>query len=113
MLGAVSGHQISNCSPSFLCSLWTQATPCDQWTMTEMYVISWPRHIGTSMHLPSLSSPEVVTLETMCCVAASQDKGSLKFPDGLAVKDLPLSLLWRGFHLWPRNFCMLWAHPKN
>ena len=35
------------------------------------------------------------------------------------VKDLVLSLqqlrslLWCGFHPWPRNFCMLWVQPKK
>ena len=29
-----------------------------------------------------------------------------EFPGGLVVKDLALSLLWLGFHPWPRNFHM-------
>ena len=43
----------------------------------------------------------------------------LEFPDGLAVKDSVLSLLWLGlllclrFDSWPRNFCMPWAWPKK
>ena len=29
-----------------------------------------------------------------------------EFPNGLAVKDSALSLLWHRFNPWPRNFCM-------
>ena len=29
------------------------------------------------------------------------------------VKELALSLLWRGFDPWPRNFPMLWVYPKK
>ena len=29
------------------------------------------------------------------------------------LKDLVLSLLWRRFNPWSRNFCMLWAWPKK
>lgn len=29
------------------------------------------------------------------------------------VKDLAFSLLWNGFNLWPGNFHMLWAWPKE
>ena len=29
-----------------------------------------------------------------------------EFPGGLAVKDLALSLLWRGFDPWPGDFCV-------
>lgn len=35
----------------------------------------------------------------------------LEFPDGLTLKDPALSLLWFGFNLWPRNFCM--HHPQK
>ena len=41
------------------------------------------------------------------------------FPDGLAIEDLALSLLWlrallwHGFHPWPGNFCRLQAWPKK
>ena len=38
---------------------------------------------------------------------------SLKFPGGLAVKDLVLSLLWLGFGPWTRNLGMLWVQPRN
>ena len=37
----------------------------------------------------------------------------LKFPGGLAVKDLILSLLWLGLDPYPNNFCMLWVQPKK
>ena len=38
--------------------------------------------------------------------------GLWKFPGGLGVKDLVLSLLWLGFDPWPRKFCMSWvAYP--
>ena len=46
-------------------------------------------------------------------------KKKRKFLGGLMVKDLALSLLWlrsllwHGFSLWPRSFCMQWAYPKN
>ena len=42
-----------------------------------------------------------------------------EFPDGLAAKDLALSLQWLGWLLWhrsdpwPGNFCMLWSWPKK
>ena len=36
-----------------------------------------------------------------------------EFPGNLAVKDLVLSLLWHGFYLRPRNFCMPGAQPKK
>ena len=29
------------------------------------------------------------------------------------VKDLALLIMWHRFHSWPRNFCMLWAWPKQ
>ena len=29
------------------------------------------------------------------------------------VKDLVLSLLWLGFHPWPKNFCMPGVRPKK
>ena len=29
------------------------------------------------------------------------------------VRDLALSLLWHGFDLWPRNFCMLQVHAPR
>ena len=32
-----------------------------------------------------------------------------ELPGGLVVKDLALSLLWRGFDPWPGNLCMLWT----
>ena len=36
-----------------------------------------------------------------------------EFPGGLEIKDLVLSLLWPGFHPWPKNFCMWWASKKK
>ena len=36
-----------------------------------------------------------------------------KFPGGLVVKDLMLSLLWHRFDSWPQNVCMLWAQLKK
>ena len=36
-----------------------------------------------------------------------------EFPTGLAVRDLALSLLWRGFDPWPRNVQESWAWPKK
>ena len=39
--------------------------------------------------------------------------GVKEFPGGLLVKDLALSLLWRRFNPWPRNFCMPLAWPKK
>ena len=39
-----------------------------------------------------------------CCEPQTALKNSLlEFPDGLAVKDPVLSLLWQGFNSWPRN----------
>lgn len=29
------------------------------------------------------------------------------------IKGMALSLLWLGFHPWPRNFCMLRPWPKK
>ena len=39
--------------------------------------------------------------------------GYQKFPDGLALKDPVLSLLWLRFDACPRNFCMLQVETKN
>ena len=36
-----------------------------------------------------------------------------RFPGGLAVKDLALSLLWHVSDPWPRNFCMQWVQPRK
>ena len=36
-----------------------------------------------------------------------------EFPDGLAVKDLALLLLWHGFDPWSENFLMPWVLPKK
>ena len=42
-----------------------------------------------------------------------QDQGWRSSQMAQRVKDPALSLLWRGFHPWPWNFCMLWAQPKE
>ena len=36
-----------------------------------------------------------------------------EFPVVQRIKGLVLSLLWCGFDLWPRNFCMPWVWPKK
>ena len=36
-----------------------------------------------------------------------------EFPDGLVVKDLVLSLLWLGFHPWPRTSACLRHNQKK
>ena len=36
-----------------------------------------------------------------------------EFPGGLVLKDPALSLLWRRFDPWPRNFCMPQARSKR
>ena len=43
----------------------------------------------------------------------SRKKVLAEFPGGLVVKDLALSLLWRGFDPWPGNFLMPWGWPKE
>ena len=40
-------------------------------------------------------------------------KKCTEFPSALVVKDPVLSLLWRQFSPWPRNFYMLWAWPPG
>ena len=40
-------------------------------------------------------------------------KGWREFPGGLEVKDPTLSLLWRGFGPWPKNFCMSGVLPQK
>ena len=40
-------------------------------------------------------------------------KENWEFPGGLEVKDLALSLLWRGFDPWSRDFYMSQAWPKQ
>lgn len=37
----------------------------------------------------------------------------LEFPNGLAVKDLALSLMWLEFDSWPGNFRIPWELPKK
>ena len=47
-------------------------------------------------------------------VVAVKEAGSLwSFHVTQWVKDLALSLLWRGFDSWPRNFHMPWMCPKK
>ena len=36
-----------------------------------------------------------------------------KFPGGLVVNDIVLSLLWHGFDPWPRNVHMPQGQPKK
>ena len=50
---------------------------------------------------------------TMLPDKENEDCPLLEFLGGLTVKDLALSLLWYGFHLWPGNFRMLWVWPKK
>ena len=50
-----------------------------------------------------------------CVCLPEQNKKVCKWelPGGLAVKDLALSLLWLRFDLWPSNFHMQQAQPKE
>ena len=62
----------------------------------------------------------IIFLICLLCISSgsrlksiNQSINQSKFPSGLAVKDLVLSLLWLRFDPWPGYFCMLQAQQKK
>ena len=69
---------------------------------------------GKTRHTPKddiySTNPKKVSIQSIQRTSANK---YMEFSGGLAVKDSALSLLWRAFDPWPRDFLMPQVQPKR